>query len=61
MRTVHEFGAIIGDVKEGGAMVDQEGLVTLIDSDSFQYGGYRCEVGKEWRPIGGLLARRNGN
>ena len=45
--TVHGLGAIIGDVNEGGAMVDQEGRVTLIDSDSFQYAGYRCEVGKE--------------
>ena len=46
--TVHGLGAIIGDVNERGAMVDHNGLVTLIDSDSFHYAGYRCEVGTEF-------------
>lgn len=53
--TINNLGAVIGDVNESVALVDQKGLVTMIDSDSFQYrsGGktYRCLVGKpEYTP-----------
>lgn len=53
--SVHSLGAIVGDVNESGALVNQKGLVTLIDSDSFQYKSrgqlYRCVVGKpEYTP-----------
>jgi DNA-binding helix-hairpin-helix protein with protein kinase domain len=53
--TINNLGAVIGDVNESVALVDQKGLVTVIDSDSFQYrsGGrtYRCLVGKpEYTP-----------
>ena len=53
--TINNLGAVIGDVNESVALVDQKGLVTVIDSDSFQYpsGGrtYRCIVGKpEYTP-----------
>jgi DNA-binding helix-hairpin-helix protein with protein kinase domain len=53
--SIHTLGAVIGDINESGALVDQKGLVTVIDSDSFQYrsGGqlYRCRVGKaEYTP-----------
>ena len=53
--TINDLGAVIGDVNESVALVDQKGLVTIIDSDSFQYrsGGmtYRCLVGKpEYTP-----------
>jgi DNA-binding helix-hairpin-helix protein with protein kinase domain len=53
--SIHSLGAIIGDVNESGALVNQSGLITLIDSDSFQYrsGGrvFRCKVGKpEYTP-----------
>jgi DNA-binding helix-hairpin-helix protein with protein kinase domain len=53
---LHSLGVVIGDINESGAMVDQKnGLVTMIDSDSFQYasggGVHRCLVGKvEYTP-----------
>ena len=53
--SIHTLGAIIGDINKSGALVDQKGLVTIIDSDSFQYRSgsqlYRCRVGKvEYTP-----------
>lgn len=53
--TINNLSAVIGDINESVALVDQKGLVTVIDSDSFQYrsGGrtYRCLVGKpEYTP-----------
>lgn len=53
--TVNNLGAVIGDINESGALVDQKGLIVVIDSDSFQYrsGGqsFRCRVGKpEYTP-----------
>jgi DNA-binding helix-hairpin-helix protein with protein kinase domain len=49
--SINNLGAVIGDINESGALVDQKGLVTIIDSDSFQYvsGGqlFRCRVGKQ--------------
>ena len=53
--SLHSLGAVVGDINESGALVDQKGLVTLIDSDSFQYAAsgttYRCLVGKgEYTP-----------
>jgi DNA-binding helix-hairpin-helix protein with protein kinase domain len=63
---LHLLGVIIGDINESGAMVNQKGLVTMIDSDSFQYasGGkvHRCLVGKaeytppelQGRPLGSV-------
>lgn len=53
--SLHSLGAVVGDINESGALVDQRGLVTLIDSDSFQYTAsgttYRCLVGKgEYTP-----------
>lgn len=53
--SVNKLGAVIGDINESGALVDQKGLVTLVDSDSFQYRSgphlFRCRVGKaEYTP-----------
>jgi DNA-binding helix-hairpin-helix protein with protein kinase domain len=53
--SLHSLGAVVGDINESGALVDQTGLVTMIDSDSFQYTSsgihYRCLVGKaEYTP-----------
>src|ERR1019366_1336017 len=53
--SINNLGAVIGDINESGALVDQKGLVTIIDSDSFHYvsGGqlFRCRVGKpEYTP-----------
>ncbi len=53
---IHELGSVIGDINESVALIDQKkGLVTVIDSDSFQYRRegqlYRCLVGKaEYTP-----------
>lgn len=48
--SLHALGAVVGDINESGALVSRQGLVTVIDSDSFQYssGGitHRCPVGK---------------
>jgi serine/threonine protein kinase len=53
--SIISLGVVIGDINESGALVDQKGLVTVIDIDSFQYlsGGqlFRCRVGKpEYTP-----------
>ena len=53
--SLNELGVVIGDINESVALIDQNGLVTIIDSNSFQYrrGGqlYRCIVGKsEYTP-----------
>lgn len=53
--SLNSLGAVVGDINESGALIDQKGLVTVIDSDSFQYrsGGllHRCAVGKgEYTP-----------
>lgn len=53
--SINNLGAVIGDINESGALVDQKGLITVIDSDSFQYrsGGqlFRCLYGKaEYTP-----------
>lgn len=47
--TVHGAGAVIGDVNQGNALIDQQARVKLIDCDSFQIpsarGWHLCEVG----------------
>src|ERR1700730_5521459 len=47
---INELGAVVGDINESVALIDQKGLVSIIDSDSFQYRRgsmlYRCKVGK---------------
>jgi DNA-binding helix-hairpin-helix protein with protein kinase domain len=54
--SLDSLGAVVGDLNESGALVNQtQGLVTLVDSDSIQYssGGkvYRCIKGKaEYTP-----------
>jgi DNA-binding helix-hairpin-helix protein with protein kinase domain len=52
---VHSLGAVIGDLNESGALVNDKGYVTLVDSDSIQYTSgrkiYRCTKGKaEYTP-----------
>lgn len=52
MRSLHNRDYVIGDVNESNILVKETGLVTLVDSDSFQvHDGernlvYRCPVGK---------------
>jgi DNA-binding helix-hairpin-helix protein with protein kinase domain len=53
--SLNELGAVIGDINESVALIDQKGMITIIDSDSFQYRRsgqlYRCIVGKaEYTP-----------
>ncbi len=53
--SINELGAVIGDINESVALIDQKGIITIIDSDSFQYRRsgqlYRCIVGKaEYTP-----------
>lgn len=43
--SVHAAGVVIGDINGSGFLVSKEALVTLIDTDSFQAGAYRCRVG----------------
>ncbi|WFU50726.1 helix-hairpin-helix domain-containing protein [Sinorhizobium terangae] len=46
---IHANGCVIGDINHSGILVSNKALVTLIDSDSFQYRSsstlYRCLVG----------------
>lgn len=47
--SIHAAGCVIGDINHSGILVSNKALVTLIDSDSFQYRSpsmlYRCLVG----------------
>lgn len=47
--SIHATGCVIGDINHSGILVSNKALVTLIDSDSFQYrvsgNTYRCLVG----------------
>ncbi|ASQ06004.1 helix-hairpin-helix domain-containing protein [Sinorhizobium meliloti] len=63
--SVHATGCVIGDINHSGVLVSEKALVTLIDSDSFQFRSqsklYRCLVGvPEYTPPelqGALLDR----
>jgi formylglycine-generating enzyme required for sulfatase activity len=50
VQAVHECGYVIGDVNESNILVNNQALVTLVDTDSFQVVDrgrvYRCPVGK---------------
>ena len=47
--SIHANGCVIGDINHSGILVSSQALVTLIDSDSFQYRSptklFRCLVG----------------
>ncbi len=47
--SIHSTGCIIGDINHSGILVSNKAMVSLIDSDSFQYRAsgitYRCLVG----------------
>ncbi len=52
---LHECGYVVGDLNESNVLVTSQGLVTLIDVDSFQTPSadrlYRCRVGRpEYTP-----------
>ncbi len=46
---IHQHGHVIGDVNQGNILVSKDGIIKLIDCDSFQVGnpndGYLCAVG----------------
>jgi DNA-binding helix-hairpin-helix protein with protein kinase domain len=55
VRAVHEKGYVIGDLNESNVLVNNQALVTLVDTDSFQVAAsgrvHRCPVGKaEYTP-----------
>jgi DNA-binding helix-hairpin-helix protein with protein kinase domain len=55
VRAVHERDYVVGDLNETNTLVDNQALVTLVDTDSFQVPDhgrvYRCPVGKpEYTP-----------
>lgn len=43
---IHEAGCVIGDLNESNVLVDDKAMVKIIDCDSFQVAGYRCQVAK---------------
>jgi len=47
--SIHSTGCVIGDINHSGILVSNKAMVSLIDSDSFQYRSagitYRCLVG----------------
>lgn len=49
VETVHRVGHVIGDLNQGGVLVSAQGMVRLIDCDSFQFRRngrlFRCVVG----------------
>jgi DNA-binding helix-hairpin-helix protein with protein kinase domain len=55
VRAVHERDHVVGDLNETNTLVDNQALVTLVDTDSFQVPDhgrvFRCPVGKpEYTP-----------
>lgn len=65
IHSVHKHECVIGDVNESNILVDESGIVTLVDADSFQVQDkngtiYPCPVGKpEYTPpeLQGLSCR----
>ena len=49
---MHARGYVVGDVSDSNVLVDERGICTLVDTDSFQvprqdgHGVYRCCVGR---------------
>jgi len=56
MSAIHAKGYVIGDINESNILVNSQGLVTIVDTDSFQVVDetgqiHRCKVGKpEYTP-----------
>lgn len=55
MHALHERGYVIGDVNESNLLVDNQAMVAVVDTDSFQLSTatatFRCRVGKpEYTP-----------
>jgi len=47
MKYLHSLGVLIGDINEGNILVDGDGSdVFIVDTDSFQVGGFPCPVGR---------------
>jgi DNA-binding helix-hairpin-helix protein with protein kinase domain len=50
VRAIHEAGYVVGDLNESNCLVNNQALVTLVDTDSFQVPDqgriFRCPVGK---------------
>lgn len=50
VRAIHERGYVIGDLNESNLLVNNQALVTVVDTDSFQVPAagvtFRCPVGK---------------
>lgn len=50
VRAIHEGGYVIGDLNESNCLVNNQALVTVVDTDSFQVPDrgrvFRCPVGK---------------
>ena len=42
---IHAQGILMGDVNPRNFLVTQDCAVSLVDCDSYQFGGYRCPVG----------------
>jgi DNA-binding helix-hairpin-helix protein with protein kinase domain len=41
----HAVGCVIGDINHSGFLIGRDGMVFLIDADSFQFGDHPCRVG----------------
>lgn len=55
VRSVHSRGYVIGDVNESNVLVAEDAIITLVDTDSFQFNDgittHRCTMGKpEYTP-----------
>lgn len=55
VRSVHSRGYVIGDVNESNVLVAEDAIITLVDTDSFQFNDgittHRCAMGKpEYTP-----------
>src|SRR5205823_523526 len=55
VHAIHERGYVIGDLNESNILVNNQALITVVDTDSFQVPGlggtFRCPVGKpEYTP-----------
>lgn len=51
VQAIHATGHVVGDINESNILVNEQALVTLVDTDSFQIKSpngqvYRCHVGK---------------
>lgn len=47
VQKLHQYDILVGDINEDNFIVNNPNMVYFIDTDSYQFGKYKCNVGRE--------------